>query len=123
MALVVPRQTASSLKTKEAKDEDPSKRSALGARMMRFALFHFSGSDASALQDYTFERYKTKYPNAKTDLDIFDGAGKLVFQGSEFHSGLAGYWRPSRVAMVAEMASDEKEWGHRRAGRVSAGVS
>jgi hypothetical protein len=89
-----------------------SERSVLSEKMVQTVLLHFPGLGASALRDYTFERRKTDYAQAKADLDIYDGAGKLVFQGREFHSGIAGYWRPSRVSMTPEWASNEKAWGH-----------
>ena len=102
-----------SLKTDDRKNERWSGRGVLSTKMIRFVLLHFVGLDASALQDYTFERHKTDFPNGKTGLDIFDGGGKLVFQGGEFNSGIAGYWRPSPVSIAPEWASTEKAWGRR----------
>ena len=77
--------------------------------MIRFVLAHFVRLDASALHDYRFERFETDGLNATADLDLFDASGNLVFQGSEFHSGLAGYWRPSHSARVS---ASENDWGH-----------
>ena len=118
MALAAPRQASGSLKTDDRKDERRSERRALSGKMNRFVLLHLAGLDASALQDYTFKRHKTDFPNAKAELDIFDGTGKLVFQGREFHSGMAGYWRPSRVAAAPAWASNEQAWGRPSTGRV-----
>jgi hypothetical protein len=86
--------------------------------MIRLVLLHFAGLATSTVRDYTFERRKTAYPNAKADLDIFDGAGRLVFQGREVPSGIAGYWRPSRPPVVTGGVSTEKHWGRQPAGRL-----
>jgi hypothetical protein len=118
MALTAPRQASGSLKTDDRKDERRSERRALSGDMIRFVLLHFAGLDASALHDYTFKRHKTDFPNAKADLDIFDGMGRLVFQGREFDSGMAGYWRPLRVTTAPEWASNEQAWGRPSTGRV-----
>ena len=104
-------QASNSLKTDDHDNQSRSERSVLSDKMIGFVLHHFVGLDAAALRDYTFERHKTEYSNAKADLDIFDGAGRLVFQGREFNSGMAGYWRPSRVSMVPHWASNEDSWG------------
>jgi len=104
-------QASVSLKTEGHNDQRRSERSVLSDKMIRLVLLHFVGLDASALRDYTFERRQTDFPQAKADLDIYDGAGKLVFQGREFGSGMAGYWRPSRVSMVPQWTSNEESWG------------
>ena len=104
-------QASGSFKTDDDKNQRRSERSVLSNQMIRFVLLHFVRLDASALRDYTFERHKTEYPHAKADLNLYDGDGKLVFQGKEFPSGIAGYWRPSRVSLVRDGASNEKEWG------------
>ena len=112
MAVTIPQQASSSLRLDFRTDEMRSERSALSGKMMRFVLLHFVSLDASALQKYTFERQETDYPDAEAGLDIFDGAGKLVFQGKEFHSGIAGYWRPASVSSGPERTSSKKDWGH-----------
>ena len=118
MTATAPVQASVSLKTDGQDNQWRSERSVLSDKMIRFVLLHFVGLDASALRDYTFERHKTDYPHAKADLDIFDGTGKLVFQGREVPSGIAGYWRPARVSLVPEWASNEKAWGRPSTGRV-----
>jgi hypothetical protein len=77
-----------------------NERSFLSAKMIRSVLLHFVGLDASALCDYTFERHKTDHRHAKADLDIYDGDGKLIFQGREFQSSIAGYWTQTRVSRI-----------------------
>ncbi len=72
---------------------------------------HFAGLEASTLDDYRFERYATDFPNATAGLDIFDGAGNFVFQGREFQSGIAGYWRPAPHSVAREATSKERDWG------------
>jgi len=111
MTLTVPQQASGSLKTDDHKNQRRSERSVLSDQMIRFVLLHFVRLDVSAARDYTFERHKTEYPHAKADLDLYDGAGKLVFQGREFPSGIAGYWRPSRISLVRDGAPNEKAWG------------
>jgi hypothetical protein len=97
--------------------EDHDERSVLSGQMVRFVLSHFVGLEASALQDYRFERRETAHSDP--DLNIFDNAGRLVFQGREFRSGMAGYWRPARVGLAPESPS-EKTWGRQSARRVVA---
>ena len=100
-----------SFKTDDDKNQRRSERSVLSDSMIRFVLLHFVRLDGSALREYTFERHKTDYPRATADLDIYDAAGKLVFQGREFASGIAGYWRPAPVSLVRDSTSHEKAWG------------
>ena len=93
------------------KQETRSERRALTEKMIRFVLSHFAWLDLTSVQDYTYERYETNFPNAKADLDIFDGSGKLAFQGREFRSGMAGYWRPSRVSLVGQVLAEAPALG------------
>jgi len=95
-----------SYQTKEHNEGGLLERSPLSAKMSQLVRRHFAGLDAATLRDYTFERYKTDDPNATADLDIFDGTGKAVFQGKERRSGIAGYWRPSRVSIAPD-----QNWG------------
>jgi hypothetical protein len=44
------------------------------------------------LSGYTFEKRKTRYPNAKYDLLIFDPNGKAVIEGREFTSRDVSLW-------------------------------
>ena len=87
-----------------------SERHFLSDSMIRFVLLHLVGLNAAALRGYTCERRKSDFPHAKADLDIYDGAGKLVFQGRDFPSGIAGYWKPSR-ASLPQSAPSGHEWG------------
>jgi hypothetical protein len=111
MAFIVPQQKLDLLKTKEHPDERRRERSPLSDKMIRLVVRHLAGMDASIPRDYTFERYKTDDPSATAGLDIFDGTGKLVFQGKELYSGIAGYWRPSRRSIAPASALNERDWG------------
>jgi hypothetical protein len=115
MAFKAPQQTSGPL---EHSGKGRSERRALTDKMMRPVLLHFAGLEPSALRGYTYERYETDYLDAKADLDIFDASGKLVFQGREFRSGVAGYWRPSSILTSSDSASNEQNWGRHPAGRV-----
>jgi hypothetical protein len=122
MALTAQEQTLS-YETKEHNEGRLLERSPLNDKMSQLVRRHFAGLDAATLRDYTFERYKTDYPNAIAELDIFDGTGKSVFQGKELRSGIAGYWRPLRASLAPERPSIDQDWGtsaHRsNSGRVS----
>ncbi len=118
MTLAAHPQTLDHAKNELQKRERRSERRALDDNMIRFVLSHFARLDPTSLQGYTFERYETDFPNARADLDIFDSTGQLAFQGREFRSGMAGYWRPSRVSSVPEWSSNEKTWGREHSGRV-----
>jgi hypothetical protein len=111
MTTPTPVKASVSPKTVDHDKQRLPERSVLSDKMIQFVCHHFVGLDAAALREYTFERHKTEYPDAKADLDIFDDAGRLIFQGREFHSGMAGYWRPSRVSMAPHWASNEDSWG------------
>jgi hypothetical protein len=73
--------------------------------MIKAVLLHFPQSELSALQACTFKRSKTSYIHAKADIEVFDKAGALVFEGREFGSGMAAYWWPSRVSLIPEWPS------------------
>ena len=118
MTLITHPQTLKAAKSEARRRERGNERRPLNEKMIQFVISHFAWLDAASLQEYTFERYETDYPNAKADLDIFDAAGELAFQGREFRSGMAGYWRPSRVSMMPEWTSNEKTWGRQHSGRV-----
>jgi hypothetical protein len=120
MTSTVHPQTLEHVKHELHKKERRSERRILTEKMTRFVLRHFAWLGVASVQDYTYERYETDFPDAKADLDIFDGSGKLAFQGREFRSGMAGYWRPSRVSMVPEWSSNEMNWGREHPGRVLA---
>jgi hypothetical protein len=93
---------------KDRQGRRPATRSALTATMARSVRSHYAGLALSSLQEYTFGRDGTDNSGADSVLEIFDGAGKLVFQGNEFQSGIAGYWRPSEVRLASGSA---KKWG------------
>ena len=94
----------------DRKKERVTKRTALTAKMLQTVRSHDSSLAVSALQKYTFARDRSDNSGAESQLEIFDGDGKLVFQGSEFQSGIAGYWRPSGVR-ASPGSTREKTWG------------
>ena len=77
-----------------------SERTVLSEKMTKAVHLHFPQLSPALLASYKFERYKAHYPKAKSEVEVFDSDGALVFQGREFHSGTAVYWRPSRVSVV-----------------------
>ena len=80
------------------------KRHLLSDKMVRGILLHFSRLDGAILKAYTFEKRHSDYPNTTTDLDIFDERGAPAFQGREFSSGPAAYWRQSPLATTPAWA-------------------
>ncbi len=94
----------------DRKKDGVTKRTALTVKMVQTVRSHDSTLVVSALQKYTFARNRTENSGAESQLEIFDGDGKLVFQGSEFQSGIAGYWRPSGV-LASPGSTREKTWG------------
>jgi hypothetical protein len=86
------------------------KQNVLSDKMIKAVLLHFPHSDPAALETYTFERRGTAYSKAKADVEVFDKAGCLVFEGREFNSGTAVYWRPLRVSMKPEWPPAQLEF-------------
>jgi len=96
--------------SKDRQIQRPANRSTLTVKMLQTVRSHYSTLAASALQNYTFARSRTAKSGAESKLEIFDGDGRLVFQGSEFQSGIAGYWRPAGVR-ISPGSTREKTWG------------
>jgi hypothetical protein len=44
------------------------------------------------LGDYTFERRRSEYPQAKSDIIIYDAAGAAVLKGREMSGGESSFW-------------------------------
>src|SRR5437879_359535 len=110
MALKTPLPVAIPVKNDDRQEERRTNRSALTYKMVRLVLSHSAGLGVSALSAYTFLRNQSDNSNAEPALEIFDGGGNLVFQGNEFDSGIAGYWRPSGLRKAPASAT-EKTWG------------
>jgi len=76
------------------------KRHLLSKKMVRGILTHFSRLDGVILKAYTFEKRHSEYSDTRADFDIFDERGNLAFQGREFRTGPAAYWRQSRLTVA-----------------------
>ena len=79
-----------------------SENSRLSEKMIDGILLHFGRLDRSALSSYTVKRDPSHQAGAKSDLEICDAAGAVVFLGREFRGGVEAYWRPSRLTVVPE---------------------
>jgi hypothetical protein len=44
------------------------------------------------LTGYTYERRRSEYPQAKSDIVIYDADGKLVLNGREMNGGDTSFW-------------------------------
>jgi hypothetical protein len=44
------------------------------------------------LDPYTFETRRSQYPGVKSDIFVFDGDGRPVIQGRDFHGGPTAFW-------------------------------
>jgi hypothetical protein len=62
---------------------------------------HFSKLTSTDLSAYTFEKRKTNHPQAKSDIDIFDGSGALVIVGREFGGNQIALWLPQETTSPA----------------------
>jgi hypothetical protein len=54
-------------------------------------LKYFAELDPAQLEGYSFERRQSAYEGASYDLYIYDGAGRLKFQGRAFQ-GAPHFW-------------------------------
>jgi hypothetical protein len=54
---------------------------------------NFPDVDESRLEASTFERRPTSFAGAKYDLAVYDGEGKLRFQGRAFETSM-NFWTP-----------------------------
>lgn len=61
---------------------------------------HFTRTDMSA---YTFEKVKSDFKSAKTDLSVFDLEGKLVLLGRDFGDRIF-FWQPLPSAVWSRPA-------------------
>lgn len=60
------------------------------ARQVQMQFNAFSRTDMEA---YTFEKKKSDFREAKADLSVFDGSGKLRLLGRQF-GGKTFFWQP-----------------------------
>jgi hypothetical protein len=64
-------------------------------KQVRSQFSHFTRTDMSA---YTFEKVKSDFKTAKTDLSVFDVEGKLVLLGRDF-GDRTFFWQPLPLAL------------------------
>jgi hypothetical protein len=114
MKLVARARETNRLENRFLKRTSQDNRSALSDNMIKAVLLHFPHSDLATLQTYTFERHGTAYSKAKADVEVFDKAGTLFFEGREFNSGTAVYWRPYRVSMKPEWPAAQLEFARQQ---------
>lgn len=49
--------------------------------------FHLDGMAKTDFAEYTFERRRSNYPTAKSDIVVYDPSGISVIRGREFSEG------------------------------------
>jgi hypothetical protein len=59
----------------------------IDASMRKSINFHINRMINQDLTGYTFERRHSNYPNAKSDIVIYDANDKPVLHGREFNGG------------------------------------
>lgn len=77
--------SAMSGQTKE--DFGFGQRNAIDASMRKSINFHINRMTRMGLAGYTFERRHSDYPNAKSDLIVYDAGGNVALHGREFNGG------------------------------------
>jgi hypothetical protein len=65
----------------------------LNGDVKRAILHHMNELGRKDLAAYSFERRHSYYPDAKSDLVIYDGEGQPVLHGRENRDGLLSIWR------------------------------
>ena len=53
---------------------------------------HIAVLASADLSAYTFERRRSDYPHARSDLVVYDGAKTAVLDGRELDSGEISFW-------------------------------
>jgi hypothetical protein len=71
-------------------------------KQVRSQFSQFTRTDMSA---YTFEKVRSDFKTAKTDLSVFDLDGKLVLLGRDF-GDRTFFWQPLPVAIWAQPAAN-----------------
>jgi hypothetical protein len=59
------------------------------AKEVRYQIAGLANTDLSA---YTYQHTKSSFKDAKTDLSVFDGDGKLVLRGRGFGDRTFFWW-------------------------------
>jgi hypothetical protein len=54
---------------------------------------HMNEFSARDLTTYQFERRHSSYPDAKSDIVIYNGADEVVYHGREANDGRVAIWR------------------------------
>ena len=53
---------------------------------------HIANLARADLKEYTFERRRSEYPHARSDLVVYNGAKTAVLDGRELDSGEISFW-------------------------------
>jgi hypothetical protein len=64
-----------------------SERHSLDERMHRYVLLYVNGLHNKDLSAYTYDRRDSTYPDARSELTVFDDTGKVTLYGREFNNG------------------------------------
>jgi len=59
----------------------------------RAVVDHMNELGRTDMSKYTFERRNSSYPDAKSDLVIYNNEGAAVFTGRETKDGRMSFWR------------------------------
>jgi hypothetical protein len=65
----------------------------LSKDLKRAIIQHMSDLGRNDLSQYTFERRTSYYPDAKSDIVVYDSAQEPVLYGRESRDGLVSIWR------------------------------
>jgi hypothetical protein len=65
----------------------------LNGELKRAILHHMNDLNRTDLSTFSFERRHSDYPDAKSDLVIYDSTGLAVLHGRETKDGLVTIWR------------------------------
>ena len=80
-------------------------RQPLSKSLQKTAVSQFRRLGKVDITDYTYEHRGTNYPEAKSDLMVYDGAGKLVFRGREFGGHQVFLWEAHNEGISASPLS------------------
>jgi hypothetical protein len=77
-----------------------STRQALPGKLAKELQYQIRSLARTDLSDYTFERVKSHYKDAKSDFSVFDPGGKLILLGRGF-SDRNFFWTPTTDPRLA----------------------
>jgi hypothetical protein len=76
-------------------------RQPLSKSLQKTAISQFHRLGRVDISEYTYEHRGTNYPEAKPDLMVYDGSGKLVFRGREFGGHQIFLWEAHNEGITA----------------------